>query len=86
MTRVKKNFITPKVILYKNYEDLEEILNLLKNGNEVIVNVSLVDVKTSYRIIDFISGYVMAFCGKRQKIEEKIYSFKLKWWVYFFKI
>ena len=78
MAKLKKNYITPKVILVENDEDLETILSLLKNGNEVIVNVSLVDLKTSYRIIDFISGYVMAFCGKRKKIEEKIYSFKLR--------
>jgi FtsZ-interacting cell division protein YlmF len=77
MGRVKLISKTPKVILYRNYEDLENILNLLKDGEEVIVNISLVDIKTSYRIIDFVSGFVMAFNGKRKKIENKIYSFKI---------
>ena len=77
MGRTKKNFVTPKVIVIKDFSSLDGVLELLKKGDEVIVNVTLLDIKDSYRIIDFLSGYVMAFCGKRKKIEDKIYSFKL---------
>lgn len=77
MAKVKKIFSPPKVILAKDNNDLENILFLLKKGDEVIVNFSLLDLYDSYRMIYFLSGFVMAFQGKREKIEEKIYTFKL---------
>ena len=43
----------------------------------MIVNVSLVSIKERYRVIDFLSGFVMAYQGKRKKLEENIYSFKI---------
>ena len=77
MARVKDKIRTPKVILVKKEDDLEVIINYLKNKEEVIVNVSLISLSYSYRIIDFLSGYVMGLNGTRKKIEDKIYSFKL---------
>lgn len=77
MSRVRNSF-TSKVILYKEEKDLETICYLLKTGNEVIINVSLVDISKRYRVIDFVSGFVMAYSGKRKKIESNIYSFKIK--------
>ena len=77
MGRTKKLYNTPKVILICDELDLERILMHLKNGDEVIVNVSNVELKFRYRYIDFISGYVMALNGKRCKLEENIYSFKI---------
>ena len=73
---INKN-LTPKVILVKGNEDLEKIISFLKLGQEVIVNVSLISLKDMYRIIYFISGFVFSYGGKKTKIEEKIYMFKL---------
>ena len=66
-------------------KSLLESITISKNGtytnengyDEVIVNVSNVELKSRYRYIDFISGYVMALNGKRCKLEENIYSFKI---------
>ena len=77
MGRIKKVYITPKVILFKGEMDLETSIEYLRLGNEVIVNVSLVSIKERYRVIDFLSGFVMAYQGKRKKLEENIYSFKI---------
>lgn len=78
MAKVKRVIITPKVILVKENDDLNRVLNYLQNDEEVIVNVSLLDMKASYRIVNFLSGYVYAYNGKRKKLEDKIYSFKLR--------
>ena len=56
MAKVKKIFAPPKVILAKDNNDLENILFLLKKGDEVIVNFSLLDLYDSYRMIYFLSG------------------------------
>lgn len=78
MGRIKKVVITAKVVLYKDEIDLDRIVLYLRQGDEVIVNVSLIELKDRYRVIDFLSGFIMAFQGKRKKIEENIYSFKIK--------
>lgn len=77
MVRTRKNFKTPKVLLIKDDYDLEMICSLLKAKEELILNISLIDIKTRYRLIDFISGFVYAFSGERKKIEDNIYSFKI---------
>lgn len=77
MGRLKKTYTTPKVILINDDLDLERIIMHIKNEDEVIVNVSLLDIKLRYRYIDFLSGYIMALNGKRKKLEENIYSFKI---------
>ena len=77
MTKLKKNIITPRVILIKENNDMDKILSFLRSGDEVIVNVSLIDIKDSIRVINFLSGFVYAYNGKRNKIEDKIYMFKL---------
>ena len=77
MTRTKKKSITPKVILIKCDEDINKVIGMLKNGDEVIVNVSLLEKIDSYKVIYFLSGFTFAYEGKRNKIEDKIYLFKL---------
>ena len=74
MGRVKNKFITPVVILLKDYNELDNIITLLKDKKEVIVNVSLLSLKDAYRVIDFLSGFVMGLDGVRKKIEDKIKS------------
>ena len=78
MGRIKKVYVTPKVILFKEDIDLDRCILYLRQGEEIIVNVSIVELKDRYRVIAFISGFVMAFNGKRKKLEENIYSFKIK--------
>lgn len=78
MGRIKKVHITSKVILYKDSIDLDRCILFLRQGEEVIINVSLVTCIEKIKVIYFISGFVMAFNGKRKKIEENIYSFKIK--------
>ena len=73
----KKKSKTPKVILVKSELDTNVILEYLLSKEEVIVNVSLISLIQSYKVIYFLSGYVMACNGQRKKIEDKIYSFKI---------
>ena len=77
MAKLKEKTKTPIVVLVKQEDDLNQIISHLQNKDEVIVNVSLVSLNYSYRVIDFLSGFVMGLDGKRKKIEDKIYSFKL---------
>ncbi|MDD6301719.1 MAG: cell division protein SepF [Bacillales bacterium] len=79
MSQLKsKSYRSPKVVLIKSINDIDEICSLINKKYEVIVNVSLVNKEMRCRIIYFLSGYIMACKGKRIKIEDNIYSFFIK--------
>lgn len=73
----KIKFIPPKVFLPKNVDEISSIIDTLITNTPVIVNVLSLSNKDRYRIIDFLSGYVFALNGCREKLEDCIYTFYL---------
>lgn len=67
----------PQVFFPTTFDEINPIVTLLKNQRPVIVNLNNLDSKNKYRIIDFLSGFVFALQGKREKLEIGIYLFYL---------
>ena len=61
MARLKDKIKTPKVILVKKEDDLEVIINYLKNKEEVIVNVSLISFFQVEKYMIVISLIILQF-------------------------
>jgi FtsZ-interacting cell division protein YlmF len=64
-----------KVILIQHQEELLTIIEYLNCNYEVIINFTLLPENLKIRMIDFLSGYILSFQGKRHKIEDNIYTF-----------
>ena len=73
----KNKIVPPRVFLPKNIDELPEIIDAIVENVPVIVNVLSLESKDRYRIIDFLSGYVFALNGCRDKLEDCIYTFYL---------
>jgi len=56
-----------------NFEQSEDICNLLKEKKSVIVNLEYVNKDVARRIVDFISGAVHALDGHIEKISNSIF-------------
>jgi len=85
-TRSKKNnkkniSMVPKMastiihITPKAFEDVIDIVKMLKDNTIVTINLALVDVAISKRIIDFASGAVYALEGGVMKMADNVYLF-----------
>lgn len=78
LSKKEKNKITPpRVFLPKNVDEMADIIDALITHVPVIVNVLSLSSKDRYRFIDFLSGYVFALNGCREKLEDCIYTFYL---------
>lgn len=77
MNKVKSKQVTPKVFLLKDTENIYDCIKTLLENKAIIVNISSLDVKEKYRVIDFLSGYIFALKGSREKLEDNIYIFSL---------
>ena len=67
-TQVKMKISRPT-----NFEQSEDICNLLKEKKSVIVNLEYVNKDVARRIVDFISGAVHALDGHIEKISNSIF-------------
>ena len=56
-----------------NFEQAEEICDLLKEKKSVIINLEYVNKDVARRIVDFISGGVYALDGYIQKVSNSIF-------------
>lgn len=77
MSRVKSKSVTPKVFLVKGRDNVYDCIQVLLENKSLIVNVSSLEVKDKLRVIDFLSGYIFALKGTREKLEDNIYVFTL---------
>lgn len=59
----------------KNFEDALAVVRELKQNRSVIVNLHLLDVEQSQRIVDFVSGATHALEGNQERINESIFIF-----------
>lgn len=74
---VKVKHVAPIVYNVTSYYEIEGIAKNLFSKQSIIVNLSNLDVKDKYRVIDFLSGVVYSLKGKREKLEENIYIFSV---------
>jgi len=64
-----------KVIEPRSFEESLEIVNNLREGRSVILNLHLLDAEQSQRIVDFLSGATHAIDGHQQKIGDGVFIF-----------
>lgn len=67
-TQVKMKICRPTT-----FEQSQEIANLLKEKNSVIVNLEYVNKDVARRVVDFISGATYAIDGHMEKISNSIF-------------
>lgn len=65
----------PFVCVLSNFYEVERIAHYLVQRRSVIVNLTNLKNNDKYRVIDFLSGVIYTFKGKRQKLESNIYLF-----------
>lgn len=59
----------------KTYEDVQLLIDHLKLREQVIVDFSMVNQASVYRILDFMSGAIYALGGSIQQITKNIFLF-----------
>ena len=87
-TRVSKPFANAAVqngTNYKNgpvtvfdptsYEDVEKMIDALKDGKNTIVHLEKLKKETAIRILDMLSGAIYALGGGVYEMEENIFMF-----------
>ena len=62
-----------KIAKPTTFEQSEDICNLLKERNSIVVNLEYVNKDVARRIVDFISGAVHALDGHIQKVSNSIF-------------
>ena len=75
INKTDKNKIPPSVFFVYKFEDIDKIIKVLDLRKDVILNVSNMEIKNRIRVIDFLSGFIFAKNGKREKLEDNIYLF-----------
>ena len=69
-TQEIKNFV---IYSPKTYTDIKKLIDFLRNGQPIIVNLSTVKQEKGQRILDFLSGAIYALGGKSHKISASIW-------------
>ena len=69
--------LTPRVFIVYSEKDIYSLLEGINNHHQIIINLTNLSTKEKYRIIDFLSGYIYAKNGSREKLEDNIYSFSI---------
>ncbi|MDE0267854.1 MAG: cell division protein SepF [Acidimicrobiaceae bacterium] len=63
----------PQIVSPDNFQDAEEIGNLFKSGQAVIVNLQAVDRDLRRRLVDFSSGLCYGRNGKMDRVADQVY-------------
>lgn len=78
MSKVRKEAqITPRVFLIKEENNIFDCIKGIKENRQIIINISSIETRLRYRIVDFLSGYIYALNGNRVKLEDNIYMFSI---------
>ena len=75
VNKCENKALPPTVIFTRTFKDVDKIIKILELKRDVIVNISNMDKLSRIRIIDFISGYMYAKNGYKEKYEKNIYLF-----------
>lgn len=64
-----------RMVVYQpqNFEDTQTIIDSLKGGRPVIVNLENLQIDAAQRVLDFISGAIYALDGSVRKISKGIF-------------
>ena len=64
-----------RMVVYQpqNFEDTQTIIDSLKGGRPVIVNLENLQIDAAQRVLDFISGAIYALGGSVRKISKGIF-------------
>lgn len=60
-----------------SFSNTQEISDTLKNGNIVIVDVSLLDKNEALRMIDFLGGVMYALNGDMKRLNKTTFEFSI---------
>lgn len=66
-----------QVYVPKNFEEAFDIINVVKDGVTVLVNVEVCNPQVSQRIVDVLTGALVALGGQCKKMGEKQYIYSL---------
>lgn len=61
------------IVKPEQFEDAMDIVNNIRGGQIVVINTSLMEIKTAQRLLDFISGSTFALDGDIQEVMECVY-------------
>ena len=61
----------------KSFSDTQEISDALKKGNIVVVDVSDIEKKDAYRMLDFLGGVMYALNGDMKRINKSTFEFSI---------
>lgn len=75
MSLVNKNNGEKKIMLFEPrvFSDVKAIATRLLNGQATLVNFQRMDDQQAHRVVDFLSGVVMAVEGNIQRVGEQIF-------------
>jgi len=59
----------------KTFEESLDLVNNLRDGRSIILNLHLLDAEQSQRVVDFVSGATHAVDGHQQRIGEGVFIF-----------
>jgi len=64
-----------KVVIIKpnDYDDATNICDSLKNRKIVVINTTVLELKTAQRLLDFVGGATYALGGEFQQVEKGVY-------------
>lgn len=61
------------IVKPEHFEDAMNIVTDIRSGQIVVINTSLMDLKTAQRLLDFVSGSTFALDGDIQEVMECVY-------------
>ncbi len=59
----------------KTFEESLDVVNNLRDGRSIVLNLHLLDAEQSQRVVDFVSGATHAVDGHQQRIGEGVFIF-----------
>ena len=59
----------------KSYEDVQGIIDVLKNGTNAVVHLNELKTETAIRILDMLSGAIYALGGGVYEIQTNVFMF-----------
>ncbi len=72
-TLVKDTSQKVDVATPKDFSDIEKLINMMKKGNGLVVDLSKSDEKITQRMVDFLVGAVYALDGKIESLTTTMY-------------
>ena len=59
----------------KSYEDVQGIIDILKNGTNAVVHLDELKMETAIRILDMLSGAIYALGGGVYEVQKNVFMF-----------